>query len=42
MDLSFERVPYRAREDCPICGDEPVESIVDIEYTDSCAVGLKQ
>ena len=40
MDLSFERVPYRAREDCPICGDEPVESIVDIEYTDSCAVGV--
>ncbi len=38
MDLSFERVPYQQREDCPICGDNRVESIVDIEYTDSCAV----
>ena len=39
-ELSFERVPYRQRDDCPICGDKPVESIVDIEYTDSCAVGV--
>ena len=39
MDLSFERVPYRRREDCPICGDR-VDSIEDIEYTESCAVGV--
>jgi len=40
MDLSVERVPYRQRDDCPICGDEPVESIADIAYTDSCAVSV--
>jgi len=39
-DLSFERVPYRSRVDCPICGDEPVESVANIEYTDSCTVGV--
>ena len=39
MDLSFERVPYRQRDDCPICGDR-VDSIEDIEYTESCAVGV--
>jgi len=39
MELSVERVAYRAREDCPICGDR-IDSIETIEYTDSCAVGL--
>ncbi len=40
MDLSVERVAYRQRDECPICGDDPIESVTDIEYTDSCAVGL--
>jgi adenylyltransferase/sulfurtransferase len=38
MDLSFERVPYRSRVDCPVCGDEPIESIEGVDYTDSCEI----
>ncbi|MFO7834073.1 MAG: molybdopterin-synthase adenylyltransferase MoeB [Halohasta sp.] len=38
MDLSFERVPYRPREDCPVCGDDPVDSIAGIEYSGGCGV----
>jgi len=38
MDLSVERVPYRAREECPVCGDDPVDSIADIEYSGGCRV----
>ena len=38
MDLSFERVPYRSREACPICGDEPIDSIAGIEYSGGCQV----
>jgi adenylyltransferase/sulfurtransferase len=38
MDLSFERVPYRQRDDCPVCGDDPVDSIDGIEYSGGCRV----
>ena len=38
MDLSFERVPYRSRERCPVCGDDPIESIDDVEYSGGCQV----
>ena len=39
MALAFERVPYRPRADCPICGDDPVDSIDGIEYSEGCRVG---
>ena len=38
MELSFERVPYRAREDCPVCGEDSVGSIDGIEYSGGCQV----
>ncbi|WP_253737885.1 SAMP-activating enzyme E1 [Halohasta salina] len=38
MDLSVERVPYRARDDCPICGTDPIDSIAGIEYSGGCQV----
>ena len=38
MDLSFERVPYQSREGCPVCGEDPVDSIEAIEYSGGCRV----
>ncbi|MFB6091547.1 MAG: ThiF family adenylyltransferase [Haloquadratum sp.] len=39
MDLSFETVPYQRDPDCPVCGDEPIDSIDEVEYTEACAIG---
>ena len=39
MDMTFETVPYRKNPDCPVCGDEPIESVADVEYTGGCTVG---
>jgi adenylyltransferase/sulfurtransferase len=39
MDMSFEAVPYAKDPDCPVCGDDPIDSIDDIEYVDGCAIG---
>ncbi len=38
MEMSFETVPYRRNPDCPVCGDDPIDSIEGIEYTDGCRV----
>jgi adenylyltransferase/sulfurtransferase len=38
MELSFERVPYQSREDCPVCGDDPIESIESVDYSESCGI----
>jgi len=37
--MEFENVDYRADPDCPICGDDPVETLDPISYEASCAVG---
>ncbi|MGQ4554459.1 SAMP-activating enzyme E1 [Halobellus sp. GM3] len=39
MEMSFETVPYQRNPDCPVCGDEPIDSIENVEYTAVCAVG---
>ena len=38
MDMSFETVPYAADPDCPVCGDDPIESIESVEYAGGCAI----
>jgi adenylyltransferase/sulfurtransferase len=38
MDMTFETVPYRKNPDCPVCGDDPIESVADVEYTGGCTV----
>lgn len=39
MDMRFEEVQYRKNPDCPVCGTDPIDSIEDVEYTESsCAV----
>ena len=38
MEFSFELLQYRSRPDCPVCGDNPIESIEGVDYTESCAI----
>jgi adenylyltransferase/sulfurtransferase len=38
LEMSFEEVPYRGDPDCPVCGDDPIDSIEGVEYADGCAV----
>ena len=39
MDLSFDEVPYQRNPECPVCGDDGIESLADVEYAGGCAVG---
>ena len=39
MEMSFETVPYQQNPECPVCGDDPIDSIDDVEYTDACTIG---
>ncbi|MFC7069828.1 SAMP-activating enzyme E1 [Halobaculum lipolyticum] len=38
MDMTFETVPYRPNPDCPVCGDDPIDSIEGIDYTAGCGI----
>lgn len=38
MGMSFDTVEYAPDPDCPVCGDDPIESIDGIEYTAGCAI----
>ena len=38
MEMSFETVPYQQNPNCPICGDDAVDSIDGIEYAGECAI----
>lgn len=39
LEMSFETVEIRAKEDCPVCGDDPaIETVHDVEYTQSCSI----
>jgi len=38
-DMTFEEVPLRADPDCPVCGKDGIDSIHEVEYTETCAVG---
>jgi adenylyltransferase/sulfurtransferase len=39
MNMTFETVPYRRNPDCPACGDDPIDSVADVEYTGGCTIG---
>ncbi|MEF8783495.1 MAG: molybdopterin-synthase adenylyltransferase MoeB [Haloarculaceae archaeon] len=39
LDMSFDEVPIQKNPDCPVCGEGGIESVHDIEYTSTCAVG---
>ncbi|NHN57581.1 MULTISPECIES: molybdopterin-synthase adenylyltransferase MoeB [Halorussus] len=39
MDMSFEEVEFRQNPDCPVCGDDPIDSVAQVEYAEeSCPV----
>jgi adenylyltransferase/sulfurtransferase len=39
MAMTFETVPYQQNPDCPVCGEDPIDAIDEVEYTAACAVG---
>lgn len=39
MGMTFETVEYAKNPDCPVCGEDPIDSIDDVEYTETCAIG---
>ena len=38
LDMTFETAPYRADPSCPVCGDDPVDSIAGFEYSGGCTL----
>ena len=38
MNMNFEEVPIAPNPDCLVCGGGGIESVGEIEYTDSCAI----
>jgi molybdopterin/thiamine biosynthesis adenylyltransferase len=39
LEMAFDTVEIPGREDCPVCGADPVvDSVHDVEYTGTCAV----
>jgi adenylyltransferase/sulfurtransferase len=37
-ETTFETAAYRSRPACPVCGDDPIESLAEVSYTGGCAV----
>lgn len=38
-DMTFEEVPVKRNPDCPVCGDDPITSIENVEYAaEGCRV----
>lgn len=38
-DLTFEEISLEPRPDCPVCGDGGIDSIEEVSYDHTCAVG---
>jgi len=38
MDLAVERVPYQQSPDCPVCGEDGIDSVAEVEYGDGCGI----
>jgi adenylyltransferase/sulfurtransferase len=39
MAMSFEEVEFRRNPDCPVCGDDPIDSVAQVEYAEeACPV----
>lgn len=37
-DTSFQTVSFRQNPDCPVCGDDPIDSVAEVSYTDGCRI----
>jgi adenylyltransferase/sulfurtransferase len=40
MAMTFETVEYRQNPDCPVCGDDHIASVADVDYQGGCAVSF--
>jgi len=38
MDLTFETVEYAKNPDCPVCGDDRIDTIQGIDYAGTCRI----
>ena len=38
MDMTFETVEYARNPECPVCGEDPIETIEGIDYSGGCAI----
>ena len=38
MEMSFETVSYQRNPDCPVCGEDGIETIEGIDYADGCRI----
>jgi adenylyltransferase/sulfurtransferase len=39
MDMSFEEVEFKQNPECPVCGEDPIESLAEVEYAEeACPV----
>ncbi|SEH37881.1 adenylyltransferase and sulfurtransferase [Halopenitus malekzadehii] len=41
MGMTFETVEYARNPDCPVCGEDPIETIEGIDYSDGCAIAAE-
>ncbi len=37
-DMTFEEIRIEKRPDCPVCGEGGIDSIHDVEYTETCSI----
>jgi molybdopterin/thiamine biosynthesis adenylyltransferase len=37
-DMTFETIAIEKRPDCPVCGENPIDSIREVEYEETCTV----
>jgi adenylyltransferase/sulfurtransferase len=39
MEMSFEEVEFRQNPECPVCGEDPIDSVAEVEYAEeACPV----
>ncbi|PSP55307.1 adenylyltransferase [Halobacteriales archaeon QS_1_67_19] len=39
MDMTFEEVEFKRNPECPVCGEDPIDSVADVEYAEeACPV----
>ena len=39
LGLTVDEVRFARDPDCPVCGPDGIDSVADVEYVDSCAIG---